>query len=452
MRILSEGNQSAGKLIRQKKPRIEKEYRLSLYAYPFSEGERYLLLHTMTGEVLELMAAEWAAILPFQAAPQSWDQIVRNGLTELAEKRYLVETDYDEAHAYAETLFLLRTTRVKKGLSRYVILPTTGCNARCVYCFEQDMPIQNMTEETADRLVDYICETKAEGPVLLSWFGGEPLVRAPIIHRICAGLEARGVEFSSMIFTNASLMTRELASEAKKQWHLNLAYVALDGPSEDYAARKRYVQPEKHNYDAVMRAIRCMAEEGIRVILRVNVDMENLPRMEGFLDEMGAKFGELANVNLHLVTMYQEQEGPNIVPLEQALFALRDRIRALGLGSAFSPLRKVGLDMRVRLCMAHNLDSSVVIAPDGRFFDCDHMPEGRSWGNIFDGVTDQALFDALRRPREIDPDCAKCPFLPRCTPYRKHDCPTWFDQCHVRERLETEDMLRLLLRGHGDLL
>ncbi len=448
MRILREGDKNVGKLIRQKKPRPDVEYRLSLYAYPFSEGERYLLLHTMTGEVLELTAAEWAAILPFQTAPQSWDQIVRKDLAELAEKRCLVETDYDEVHAYAETLFLLKTAKGrKKGLFDYTILPTTGCNARCVYCYEEGMPVQTMTEETADRLVDYICETKVEGPVRLRWFGGEPLVGAPIIHRICAGLEARGVDFSSTIATNASLMTRELAHAAKERWHLYKVMVSLDGPREDYAVRKRYVQPEKHNYDAVMRAIRYLADEDISVSLRVNVDMENLPRIEGFLDEMGAAFGALENVTLYLSSLYQEEHGPNFVPLEQALFALRGRIRDLNLGTGSNIEKKFG--MRLRPCIASTMDGAVLITPDGRFNNCSHLPEGRSWGNIFDGVTDQALFDALRGPREIDPDCAKCPFLPRCTPLKKHDCPRWFDRCHVRMRLETEDTLRLLLRGEA---
>ena len=41
MRILSQGDKNVGKLIRQTKPRPDAEYRLSLYAWPFSEGERY---------------------------------------------------------------------------------------------------------------------------------------------------------------------------------------------------------------------------------------------------------------------------------------------------------------------------------------------------------------------------------------------------------------------------
>ena len=446
MNILREGNKNAEKLIRQKSPRLDAEYRLSLYAWPFLEDGRHALLHTMTGEVLELTASEWADVLSFQAAPQSYETIERKGLTELAGKRYIVETDYDDAHAYAQALFLLKAAKGrKKGLSGYTILPTTGCNARCVYCYEEGMPVQTMTEATADRLIDYICEKKGDDPVRLHWFGGEPLVAANIIRRVCAGLAERGVDFSSSMITNASLLTRELAREAKELWHLKNVQVSLDGAREDYALRKRYVQPDKHNYDAVMRAIGYFADEDIRVSLRVNVDMENLPRIEGFLDEMGALFGEQKNVTLYLRALYQEQGGANYAPLQEAISSLRCKIRDLRLGSSFKSAKKAG--MRLNYCMADNMDGSVIIMPDGKFHRCEHLPEGESWGDIFNGVTDPALYEALRKPYAIDPDCAKCPFLPRCTPFKRRGCPNWFEQCSVEMRLEEEDYLRELLRG-----
>ena len=87
MNILREGDKNAEKLIRQKSPRLDAEYRLSLYAWPFLEDGRHALMHTMTGEALELTASEWADVLSFQAAPQSYETIERKGLTELAGKR-----------------------------------------------------------------------------------------------------------------------------------------------------------------------------------------------------------------------------------------------------------------------------------------------------------------------------------------------------------------------------
>lgn len=117
----------------------------------------------------------------------------------------------------------------KKGLASYVILPTTGCNARCVYCYEEGYAVKTMTSETADRLVDFICETRYDDTVKLRWFGGEPLANAKIISYICKGLQERGVPYKSSMVTNASLLTKELAHEAKELWHLERVQVSLDG-------------------------------------------------------------------------------------------------------------------------------------------------------------------------------------------------------------------------------
>ena len=43
MNILREGDKNAEKLIRQKSPRLDAEYRLSLYAWPFLEDGRHAL-------------------------------------------------------------------------------------------------------------------------------------------------------------------------------------------------------------------------------------------------------------------------------------------------------------------------------------------------------------------------------------------------------------------------
>ena len=440
MKILKTGAEDAAKIIRQKAPRPGAGYRLSLYAFPMAEAGHYLLLHTMTREALELTAAEWAALSQFQSGTQSYDFITQNGLAELAEKRYLVEEGYDEARAYKQTLFLLKTMKPrKKGYHSYIIFPTTGCNARCVYCFEEGMTAQIMTEATADRLVDFICETKCDGPVGLKWFGGEPLAAVNIIRRICGTLEERGVEFTSNIVTNASLLTRELAHEAKEHWHLKSAQVSLDGAREDYTPRKRYIRPDIHNYDTVMRAIRYFAEEGIRVILRVNVDRENIKRIDGFLDEMGALFGDEKNVTLYLYPLFQELYTENCEPLFDAIYARSDRIRALGLAR---PGGKKGV-LRFNYCMADSVESSIVILPDGSFNHCEHIPVRKCWGNIFDGVTDPALFKELRTTHEIDPGCAKCTFLPICTPFYRHGCPNWFEKCRIQLRHKTEEELRM---------
>ena len=179
--------------------------------------------------------------------------------------------------------------------------------------------------------------------------------------------------------TNASLLTKELAHEAKEQWNLKRVQVSLDGAREDYTPRKNYYNPEKHNYDVVMKAIHYLADEGIKVNLRCNFDWENIESMN--------------------------------------------------------------------YCMAGSMDKSIVITPNGMFNNCEHLPENNTWGNIFDGVTDEDRFRELSAAVKVDEKCAKCPFLPQCTPFYKYGCPGWFEKCYEYHCMRTEYAMHNLLKG-----
>ena len=98
-------------------------------------------------------------------------------------------------------------------------------------------------------------------------------------------------------------------------------------------------------------------------------------------------------------------------------------------------------------CMADSLDKSVVVTPDGIFNNCEHLPENNSWGNIFDGVTNRTKYDELCAAPKIDEKCAKCPFLPECTPFYKNGCTGWFDKCYEYNCMKTEYALKNLMNG-----
>ena len=68
-----------------------------------------------------------------------------------------------------------------------------------------------MTEESAERTVRYILETRKPGKTVhISWFGGEPLLGEKIIDLICRRLSEEGIEFYSTMTTNGSLITDEV--------------------------------------------------------------------------------------------------------------------------------------------------------------------------------------------------------------------------------------------------
>ena len=447
MNIIKQGDNRVVKIIHKKKLSKEAEYRLSLYSFLYSENGRYLISNTMSFEVTELTEREWKDIQQIKNAPVSFDFLAEKGLEQLAESRYIVETTYNEAEQYQQTVFILKTMAgTKEDIESYIIFPTTGCNARCVYCYEEGYAVKNMTAETAARLVDYICETRHNDTVALRWFGGEPLVRADIISMICTGLRERGVPYKSSMITNASLMTRKLAREAKELWNLKKVQVSLDGVRADYTVRKNYYAPEKHNYDVVMQAVHYLSDEGIKVNLRVNVDTDNIRRIPDFLREIKAEFGDMENISLYLSELFQVQHSDRCLEVYKEIIRMTELQNELGIPVSKKSEHKA-VRIRTNYCMADSGGRSVVITPDGIFNNCEHLPEGHSWGNIRDGVTDKAKYDELTAMPALDGQCAKCPFLPECTPFYKTGCPGWFEKCYEHKCIKKEYDLHSLLKG-----
>ena len=447
MNVIKYGDNRVTKIINKKKLNNEAEYRLSHYTYFYSENGKYLIRNTLTFEVIELTEQEWNAVQKIKIMPVSYDYIVENEIEQLATSRYIVETDYDEVKQYQETVFLLKTMAgPKNGISSYVILPTTGCNARCIYCYEEGYAVKTMTTETAERLIDFICETRYNDTIKIRWFGGEPLANANIIRYICTALRERGVPYKSSMVTNASLMTKELAHEAKELWHLEKVQISLDGAKEDYTSRKNYYNPKKHNYDVVMKAIHYLADEDIKISLRVNVDFDNIDRIPSFLQDIKDEFGTYQNISLYIAPLFQEQHGERCIELYKRIFELSKLQNQLGILKSTKGEHNA-VRLRMNFCMADSIGKCVVITPDGVFNNCEHLPEAQTWGNIFDGVTDKAKFDELNQPAKVDEKCAKCPFLPECTPFYKNGCPGWFEKCYEYHCLKTEHDMHNLLKG-----
>lgn len=435
MKIIQDGDKKAVSIIAKKKIPENTMYRVSGFVYPYSENGIYLLRNTLSGQTVTLTESEWNAFNVLIKEPKDYSYINENGLTELSRLRFIVESDYIEEERYKQVLEILDIMKPKKtGLKTYTILPTTDCNARCVYCYEQGIEALTMSKETADRLIDYICETRCDDEIILSWFGGEPLVAHETISYICRNLKDRGVPFKSKMVTNASLMTSEMAHQAVTLWNLKKVQISLDGMPSDYEERKRYYLPERYNHYTVIRSIHYLADKGIDISLRVNFDRDNISGIKRYLDFLKAEFVGSKRVYVYLSMLFQEKHGEKCIELYREMFELNKYMKKIGLNQGI----KNKTNIKINYCMADSMDSSILIDPQGNFYNCEHMPEGKSWGNIFDGCTDTELFEKLKAPSVPDEKCISCAFLPCCTPFYKTGCVGWFEKCREYMEMRTE--------------
>ena len=436
MKIIKKGDKKVVGIISKKKILQDALYRVSGFVYPFAEKGVYLLRNTLSGQVASLTEKEWDAFQRLTAEPKDSSFLEENGLTELACLCFIVESNHSEAEQYRQVSDILNIMLSKKpGLKTYTILPTTCCNARCVYCYEESIRQVTMSKETADRLIDYICETRCEDEITLSWFGGEPLLAHKTISYVCQMLKDRDVPFRSKMVTNASLLTKEVAHTAKELWNLKKVQVSLDGMPSDYEERKRYRQPEKHNHETVIRSIHYLADEGININLRINFDRNNISGIKEYLAFLRKEFADNENVSAYLGILFQEKHTDQYLELYRKVFELSRYMREIGLPQGSKDKKQAGF--KINYCMADSMDSSIVIDPQGKLYNCEHMPENRTWGSIFDGCTDTELYENLKQPADIDEKCRECTFLPYCTPFYKNGCPGWFEHCRDYMEIKT---------------
>lgn len=430
MKCLSSGDDRVVRIVQKKELSPDSRCRLSGFVVVCETEDRVLLKNTLTRQVYALSPEEWASV---RTGDLSWPHV-----RELARLRFLVEPEYNEASRYAMVLAVLRTMEKQEpGFVGYTILPTTGCNARCTYCYEEGWSAKTMSPETADAVADFICRTKQEGMVKLHWFGGEPLCAPKTISRICRALRERGVEYDSYIITNATLLTPELVKETVDLWHLKQAQVSMDGARQDYEARKRYLLPEQHNYDRAMESVALLSDAGVSVNIRCNFDGGNLPRIKDFLEDCRARFEGRKNIIVYLEQLFPVPEGEKGASLHRAGDALEAYATSLGLEV---PVKAGARQLKTSYCMADSQSRSLLIDPMGGLHVCEHLVDEKPLGTIFDG----ALPDWPAQAVQIAEACRNCPFLPECTPFKKLCCPVVGTDCRMKMELWTARSLMAL--------
>lgn len=371
-------------------------YRLMTYVVQQPVDDGVLLYNTLTCSLVLLTPDEAADIMVQQ---------------ELIDRWFLVPQEHDDqklCRQIRQMAALLKPPA--KAITNYTILTTTGCNARCFYCYEKGTKPVTMTAETADKVVRYIVKHRGDEKVKISWFGGEPLVNAKVIDQICTELREQGVPFRSTMTSNGYLFDADMVQRAKDLWQLRSVQITLDGTELTYNRVKDYVYRGVNAFERVLQNIGMLTAAGIHVIIRLNVDKHNIGEMAELVLLLHQRFG----TNEHL-TIYSHELLVERTPEDEAeLFALQtqlaQQIAACGYKNHKRGLQK---DINLNLCMADS-DGSVVIAPDGHLGKCEHFIDSNFFGHIDSEEHDEAILHKFKE-RQADIDaCATCFYYPQC--------------------------------------
>jgi uncharacterized protein len=205
-------------------------------------------------------------------------------LGELATGLMLLPDDADEVEMLRRRRGITDRDRRRLGLT---LVPSSGCNFDCPYCFE-DKPKQRMAEPVAAAIQRLVAARLPDLDAFsVTWYGGEPLLGRTELLALSSALRdlcaAGGVQYAASIVTNGYLLTRTTA-ERLRAAGIGAAQVTLDGPADVHNCRRPLVSG-RGTFDRIVANV-VSAVDVLAVSVRVNIDVTNADRYEELLVEL----------------------------------------------------------------------------------------------------------------------------------------------------------------------
>lgn len=204
-----------------------------------------------------------------------------------------------------------------RSIMQLIILPTEKCNFRCTYCYE-DFEIGKMSRETVSAIKKHIqvrVEQKGVEHLVLSWFGGEPLLASDIVEEISEFSMAllQAGELKSLkgdVTTNAYLLTPQKLTRlvSLKQSEFQ---VSLDGYGEGHDRTRKYISG-KGTFEVIWRNLLAARESSLdfKMTMRCHLTDSNGETMAELVDAICHEFRGDRRFSVFFKTI-ENLGGPN---------------------------------------------------------------------------------------------------------------------------------------------
>ncbi len=279
---------------------------------------------------------------------------------------------------YHIPLFLAKYAWLKaRGMPMLVHFEVTmRCNARCGFCDYWKTP----ASEKENELKSFADAARKFSPMMITFTGGEPLLRRDLEDLVRAVREASRLTYITLI-THGGMLTLERAQSlwdaGIDQFNISLDY--LDGRHDTARGIPGLT-------DKIMRTVKEMRAAGIDgVRFNTVIKNDNLDQLQPIV-EKAAEMGIGANFSLYTDfkngnTDYLIQDGPvdATVRAVEGLMAFKRRFRGV-ISNSDHYLSTIPQYLRGELpgpCKSGN--KTIHIAPDGRVKRCPDFPLDGPW-------------------------------------------------------------------------
>ena len=209
---------------------------------------------------------------------------------------------------------------------KITVLTTLQCNFACDYCIQGDHGEYNkgaakMSLEMAARVSEWTesrIDAIAPERLVLTFFGGEPLLNMPVLYymaeRLHAACAARGVQMLINIITNGLLLSREMV-ERLNPLGLNGIKITLDGDREAHN-KSRPLRGGQGTFDKIIANTRAVADL-TRISVGGNFEVDTVESYPALLDFLAAQdfAPKLSKVTFKPVIREKTAQAKGMIPL-----------------------------------------------------------------------------------------------------------------------------------------
>jgi len=374
------------------------------------QPDYHLLYSTRTSASVLVDSTTLLAVNEGTLAQEEEDTLTRFGI---------VVKDLDEEQNAMRDILL--NVNVQRTVFNGIVVLNLDCNLACPYCFENSHRGQHyMSPETADLLVETIQRDQIEQgrDVMLSFYGGEPLLSIPLLTTIANKLkkaaEKQGTSFRFNVITNGTLLSRSVAEDLLPLGFFG-AKITLDGPRHIHDQCRPFVSG-RGSFDIIINNINEICDL-ISLQLGGNFTKHNYHDFPLLLDHLLAVGITPDKITLVSFTPLFPKAGNRGVAdfdsgcahyfepwLAEASLYLREETLRRGF---------VALKPKLTACMVE-FDNDLVVNYDGSLFKC---PTFMAYDELRIGTLASGVID-YRISHNMDcwkkEECLNCAYLPLC--------------------------------------
>ena len=199
---------------------------------------------------------------------------------------YFLVSNNDDEKSLAK---LIQLEEITKNDLEVMILPTTGCNLQCVYCYEKFESDYMSNQILQSIKLFFKRQISNYNRIKVEWFGGEPLLNKELVYDLSRYIISICGEcrkpYTAGITTNCTLLDLETFNKLL-DYHVNTFTITLDGFSDLHDVLK----PQKNgkgSFEIILKNLMDIKGSSrnkyFTILIRINVTDMLLSYFDQFL-------------------------------------------------------------------------------------------------------------------------------------------------------------------------